>query len=137
LRRDANGNIAGIDRLGRLYIDTVRDIDVADRYNYQRGDYRNFRDGDMQSAIIEGSDWNADDGRQGSLRMYAQEFSEDGSSDFTTLVNDRSRVYKGGSWKDRAYWLNPSTRRFLDQDASRDDIGFRCAMIRVGSPAGF
>jgi gliding motility-associated lipoprotein GldJ len=135
LRRDASGNVAGIDRLGRLYVDTVRDIDVADRYNYQRGDYRNYRDGDMQSAIAEGGDWNANDGREGSLRMYAQDF-DGGTSDFTTLINDRARVYKGGSWKDRAYWLNPSTRRFLDQDASRDDIGFRCAMIRVGSPDG-
>jgi len=69
--------------------------------------------------------------------MYAQEGSSaGGQSDFVTLLNDNARVYKGGSWKDRAYWLNPSTRRFLDQDASRDDIGFRCAMIRVGSPAG-
>ena len=136
LRRDANGNVAGLDRLGRLYIDTVKDIDVADRYNYQRGDYRNYRDGDMQSAIVDGGDWNTEDGRQGSLRMYAQSTTDDGSDDFTTLINDKARVYKGGSWKDRAYWLNPSTRRFLDQDASRDDIGFRCAMIRVGSPAG-
>jgi sulfatase modifying factor 1 len=53
-----------------------------------------------------------------------------------TLINDKARVFKGGSWKDRAYWLNPSTRRYLDQEASRDDLGFRCAMIRVGSPSG-
>ena len=137
LRRDANGAVAGIDRLGRLYIDTVKDIDVADRYNYQRGDYRNYRDGDMQSAIVEGGDWKTEDGKQGSLRMYAQETTEGGQSDYTTLINDNARVYKGGSWKDRAYWLNPSTRRFLDQNASRDDIGFRCAMIRVGTPSGF
>jgi formylglycine-generating enzyme required for sulfatase activity len=71
-----------------------------------------------------------------STRMYAQALDED-DSDFFTLINDNARVYKGGSWKDRAYWLNPSTRRFLDQESSRDDIGFRCAMIRVGSPAGF
>jgi gliding motility-associated lipoprotein GldJ len=134
IRRDANGNVVGKDELGRLYIDTVRDIDVANRYNYQRGDYRNYRDGDMQSAIVEGSDWKIEDGREGSLRMYAQEFTSGGQSDYSTLINDRSRVYKGGSWKDRAYWLNPSTRRFLDQDAARDDIGFRCAMTRVGSP---
>src|SRR5690606_35151517 len=29
----------------------------------------------------------------------------------TTLVNNESRVYKGGSWNDRAYWLNPAARR--------------------------
>jgi formylglycine-generating enzyme len=35
-----------------------------------------------------------------------------------------------------AYWMNPGTRRFLDQDASKNDLGFRCAMNRVGSPSG-
>ncbi len=74
----------------------------------------------------------------GSSRMYAQRAGDDKTAaDFVTLINDYARVYKGGSWKDRSYWLNPSTRRFLDQNESRDDIGFRCAMIRVGSPAGF
>lgn len=52
----------------------------------------------------------------------------------TTLVNDKSRVYKGGSWNDRAYWLNPATRRFMQQDASNAMVGFRCAMTLVGSP---
>ncbi|HPA86929.1 MAG TPA: SUMF1/EgtB/PvdO family nonheme iron enzyme [Bacteroidales bacterium] len=131
LRRDANGQVVGKDNLGRLYVDTVQDRDVANRYNYQRGDYRNYRDGDLQSAIPSGSDWTTEDNRRGSSRMYAQE-----ENDYYTLINDNARVYKGGSWKDRAYWLNPSTRRFLDQESSRDDIGFRCAMIRVGSPAG-
>jgi formylglycine-generating enzyme required for sulfatase activity len=54
----------------------------------------------------------------------------------TTLVNNRSRVYKGGSWEDRAYYLVPSTRRFLDERRSSRDIGFRCAMDAVGSPEG-
>jgi formylglycine-generating enzyme len=53
-----------------------------------------------------------------------------------TLVNNRARVYKGGSWNDRAYWLSPGSRRFLDEEASTADIGFRCAMIRLGSPDG-
>ena len=52
----------------------------------------------------------------------------------SSLITDRTRVYKGGSWKDRAYWLNPGNRRFLDQDQSSDAIGFRCAMDRVGAP---
>jgi len=134
LRRDANGQVVAKDNLGRLYVDTVQDIDVADRYNYQKGDYRNYNDGDVRSSISASSDWTIDDGMEGSLRMYAQD--QEDANNFVTLINDNSRVYKGGSWKDRAYWLNPSTRRFLDQDASRDDIGFRCAMIRVGSPSG-
>ncbi len=44
------------DRLGRLYVDTVKDIDVANRYNYQKGDYRNFRDGDPLVFIPAGGD---------------------------------------------------------------------------------
>jgi len=51
----------------------------------------------------------------------------------TTLVNNKSRVYKGGSWNDRAYWLNPATRRYLQQDEASAEIGFRCAMTLVGS----
>lgn len=51
-----------------------------------------------------------------------------------TLVNDKSRVYKGGSWNDMAYWLNPATRRFMQQDESSAELGFRCAMTMLGAP---
>jgi formylglycine-generating enzyme required for sulfatase activity len=54
----------------------------------------------------------------------------------TSLVNDKSRVIKGGSWRDRAYFLNPGTRRYLDQRQANAWLGFRCAMTRVGSPVG-
>ena len=52
----------------------------------------------------------------------------------TSLISDQSRVYKGGSYKDRAYWMVPGTRRFLDQKQSTSYIGFRCAMDRLGPP---
>lgn len=52
----------------------------------------------------------------------------------TTLVNDKSRVFKGGSWNDRAYWLNPATRRFKQQEEAGAELGFRCAMTLVGEP---
>jgi formylglycine-generating enzyme required for sulfatase activity len=51
----------------------------------------------------------------------------------TTLVNDRSKVYKGGSWNDLAFWLNPATRRFMDEGDASAEVGFRCAMDLVGS----
>jgi gliding motility-associated lipoprotein GldJ len=59
----------------------------------------------------------------------------DKSNKRTTLINDAVRVYKGGSWRDRAYWLDPAQRRFFPQDMATDYIGFRCAMSRVGSKA--
>jgi formylglycine-generating enzyme required for sulfatase activity len=140
LRRDANGQVVTKGNLGKLYVDTVKPVDVSNRYNYQKGDYRNYKDGDYKSVVGNPEDWKneANDNKDASLKMYAQSRNAAGKPtvDFVTLINDNARVYKGGSWKDRAYWLNPSTRRFLDQTESRDDIGFRCAMIRVGSPAG-
>ncbi|MDB5009779.1 MAG: gliding motility lipoprotein GldJ [Mucilaginibacter sp.] len=58
----------------------------------------------------------------------------------TSLVSDHSKVYKGGSWNDMAYWLNPATRRFMNEDESSAEVGFRCAMDLVGAseinPAG-
>ncbi len=48
-------------------------------------------------------------------------------------ISNNTRVYKGGSWRDRIYWLNPSTRRYLDQDKSSSTIGFRCAMSTAGN----
>jgi gliding motility-associated lipoprotein GldJ len=51
----------------------------------------------------------------------------------TQLISNSTRVYKGGSWKDVAYWMSPGTRRYLDQDSATATIGFRCAMIRAGS----
>jgi len=53
----------------------------------------------------------------------------------TTLVNNKSRVYKGGSWNDQAQWLNPAARRHLQEDESTADIGFRCAMTMLGPSA--
>jgi len=50
----------------------------------------------------------------------------------TSLLTDEIRVYKGGSWKDVAYWLAPGTRRFMHQDSASNSVGFRCAMISIG-----
>lgn len=57
----------------------------------------------------------------------------DSSEGYHSLINNEVRVYKGGSWKDVAYWLSPGTRRFMAQDSSTATIGFRCAMINAGS----
>lgn len=45
----------------------------------------------------------------------------------TDITGAIFRVYKGGSWQDRAYYLTPGTRRFLPQNVSTRYIGFRCA----------
>ena len=51
----------------------------------------------------------------------------------STLISNRTRVFKGGSWRDREYWLDPSQRRYLPQYSATSYIGFRCAMDRLGA----
>jgi hypothetical protein len=100
---------------------------LDERRNYKTADYINYKDGDVNSSLYyaEGEDAYTD---KSSRLMY--EYAK------MSLVNDKARVYKGGSWRDRAYFLNPGTRRYLDQRQSTAYIGFRCAMTRVGSPVG-
>jgi gliding motility-associated lipoprotein GldJ len=98
-----------------------------ERRNYRKANNINYLDGDYASTYddTKWDDWKDDDG---SKEMY--DYSN------TSMINDKARVYKGGSWKDGAYWLSPGTRRFLDERQSTSTIGFRCAMTRVGSPIG-
>ena len=55
------------------------------------------------------------------------------SEGYNSLITNTIRVYKGGSWKDVAYWMSPGTRRFIEQDSATATIGFRCAMIQAGT----
>jgi sulfatase modifying factor 1 len=64
---------------------------------------------------------------------YQDEESGYDSKNFNSMITDRVRVYKGGSWKDVAYWLSPGTRRFLEEDSATATIGFRCAMISAAA----
>lgn len=130
LVRDEEGNVAEKDSLGRLRYREITDEEAMNRDNYNRADYRNYKDGDYESSIQYSSE-DAEKG-PGSNRMYLREADKPSS-----LIDDETRVYKGGSWRDRAYWLSPGTRRFMDQEKSSDDLGFRCAMTRVGSPSAY
>lgn len=109
---DEEGQYAEKDSLGRMVWREVDEKENESRRNYTKADYINDLDGDEPDNI---------------------EYKMGG----TTLIDDNAHVIKGGSWKDRAYWMSPGTRRFLDQQQSTDWIGFRCSMVRVGSPVGF
>ncbi|MDE3235357.1 MAG: SUMF1/EgtB/PvdO family nonheme iron enzyme [Bacteroidota bacterium] len=99
------------DSLGRIRMVQESDSALRSRRNYQRSYAVNFMDGDSASGANYG---------------YG----------FTTLISDKSRVVKGGSWNDRPYWLSPGTRRFLEEDQSSSTIGFRCAMTHYGAAEG-
>ncbi|MDX2282936.1 MAG: SUMF1/EgtB/PvdO family nonheme iron enzyme [Bacteroidia bacterium] len=61
-------------------------------------------------------------------------FNPDPNAETGSGLYDNVKVYRGGSWNDIAYYLSPGVRRFFPADSSSAMIGFRCAMIRVGSP---
>lgn len=139
------------DTPGKLKYRNVTEEENIGRINYRKDDYIDYLDGDIESSIYYDNDDRKNKINQASrdpnLIMYQsqhEEFGLDGlqvkpgdrTSWPTTLVSDKSRVYKGGSWKDRAYWLVGGTRRFLDEDKSMSTIGFRCCMDRLGSPIG-
>ncbi len=87
--------------------------------------YRNGRKKISKDSVITGAN-----GKQ--MHTQINTYSRDPQG-FISLISDKARVYKGGSWKDVAYWMSPGTRRFLDEDSATATIGFRCAMIRAGS----
>ena len=116
------------------------------RSNYRIADNIDFLDGDLKSSIYHPGDGNnqgvideINSGqREEDFTMYqrGKEKVLGGAGAPTSLISDKSRVFKGASWKDRAYYLNPGTRRYLEEDRSLSTIGFRCAMDRIGSPTG-
>lgn len=99
------------DSLGRIKYVPENDSDLSERRNYQHSYAINFLDGDSLSKVNYG---------------YG----------VTTLISDKSRVVKGGSWLDMPYWLSPGARRFMEEDESSSTIGFRCAMSHFGPVEG-
>ena len=108
---DEEGRPAEKDSMGYLRYELVEDDTLGVRENYRKGDVRNYMDGDNEEIVNYGyGEW--------------------------SLISDKARVIKGGSWADRLYWLSPGARKFKDQDKADNKIGFRCAMIRVGGETG-
>jgi gliding motility-associated lipoprotein GldJ len=101
------------DSLGRIRYQDVKDDEVANRDNYKRAKLYDYMDGDKESQVD-----------------YTNRYGK------STLISDKARVIKGGSWADRAFWLSPGARRFKDEDKSDRTLGFRCAMTRNGGAAG-
>jgi gliding motility-associated lipoprotein GldJ len=126
-------NIGGTTPTGRVFFSQLpgsvlrQDVDSLDtklRSNFDRSDNRDYQDGDAFSA------------RREVDNMYKSPVDSDGlqqNEQLNTLVSNQTRVIKGGSWKDRSYWLDPAQRRYLPEFMAADFVGFRCAMSYLGS----
>jgi formylglycine-generating enzyme len=108
---DADGIVSEKDSLGRIPYREVTEEENIKRRNYKRSNNIGYKD-ELTYADID--------------QQYEYSVS--------SLIDNRARVYKGGSWRDRAYWLHPGNRRYLDEDLSSAMVGFRCVMDRVGDP---
>jgi gliding motility-associated lipoprotein GldJ len=149
----SNGRIMARNFPGQIAQVPVDENETYLRTQFSTSDNRNYRDGDRQSTRFfkfSSSDEEGGEGEEEKFRMYeapkhkistsvdstgtekkmVKQF--DKSDKRTSLIDDNVRVYKGGSWRDRAYWLDPASRRFFPQDMATDYIGFRCAMSKVG-----
>ena len=145
----SNGKIIARNFPGQIAQVPIDEQETYLRQNFDKSDNVNYRDGDKQSTrYYKFNDESSDDKSKSDKLMYNSPKHNvttdslgrmvrkyDQSSKRTTLINDESRVYKGGSWRDRAYWLDPAQRRYFPQDMATDYIGFRCAMSRVGPKA--
>ncbi|QRM89461.1 gliding motility lipoprotein GldJ [Lacinutrix sp. WUR7] len=147
----SNGKIVARNLPGEIAQVGVDENETYLRTNFDRSDNRNFRDGDKRSSRQYADSFDEEEGTEDesseiTRKMYnspkhnvetdstgtmIREYDQ--STKRTSLINDEVRVYKGGSWKDREYWLDPAQRRYFPQDMATDYIGFRCAMSRVGS----
>ena len=144
----SNGRIMARNFPGQIAQVPVDENETYLRTQFSTSDNRNYRDGDRQSTRyykFNDSEEGSEGGNEEKFRMYEapkhsitadslgkMDKKFDKSNKRTTLIDDNVRVYKGGSWRDRAYWLDPASRRFFPQDMATDYIGFRCAMSKVG-----
>ena len=141
----SNGRIMARNFPGQIAQVPVDENETYLRTQFSTSDNRNYRDGDRQSTRFYKFTDSEEGAGEEKHRMYEapkhsitadslgkMDKKFDKSDKRTTLVDDNVRVYKGGSWRDRAYWLDPASRRFFPQDMATDYIGFRCAMSKVG-----
>jgi gliding motility-associated lipoprotein GldJ len=134
-----NGKIVARDLPGQILQVPIDENDTYMRTQFTQSDNRDFRDGDKQSSRdYQSYADNGDRMYNSPVNKVSSENGEmvrnyDKTNSRTTLIDNEVRVYKGGSWKDREYWLDPAQRRYLPQTMATDDIGFRNAMSRVGS----
>jgi formylglycine-generating enzyme required for sulfatase activity len=117
---------------GNVYTSIVRDSltqtgSIVVEYT-AANDKRNYKDGDATTRLD--TDYPLD--TLGLTEEQKESIKFDPTDVLAPQITNNSRVYKGGSWNDRIYWLNPTTRRFMDQSKASCTVGFRCAMSVLG-----
>jgi gliding motility-associated lipoprotein GldJ len=137
-----NAKIVAVNLPGEIKKQPIGEEETYMRTQFDESYNVNYRDGDKSSSIyfdqtnvnVENKMYNSPE-NEVSVNPNTGELvrKKDESNNRSTLIDDKVRVYKGGSWRDRAYWLDPAQRRYYPQHMATDYIGFRNAMSKVGS----
>jgi gliding motility-associated lipoprotein GldJ len=137
-----NGKIVPKDLPGTIQFIPITKRDAFMKNNYEKSYNIDSKDGDFASTKLYEKD---EDELESKPRMYnspivpnnigesglrIQEYDQEYR---TTLISDDARVFKGGSWNDREYWLDPAQRRHLPEYMATSFIGFRCATDKLGA----
>lgn len=136
-----NGKIMPKALPGSISYTPVTKRDAYMRENYEKSYNVDAKDGDLASTKLYAKNeeelekkprmYNSPESPRniGESGLIMQEYDEETRY---TLISDKVRVIKGGSWKDREYWLDPSQRRYLPEYMATNYVGFRCATDRIG-----
>jgi sulfatase modifying factor 1 len=118
-----DGSLEEKDSTGRMPFRQVTQEELADKYTDIRNGYlADYEDGDTSMGAE-------------STRAYTYQSTDgEGGRPMSTLVTNESYVIKGGSWNDRAYYLSPGTRRYMQARHSSSTVGFRCVVDRLAAP---
>ena len=138
-----NGKIVPKQLPGTIVYVPITKKDVTLRRNFAKSDNANIGDGDLLSSRFYEDD---EESFKSGPSMYnsprkptrvldsvtGREILVNDAKKRTTLISDKTRVYKGGAWSDREYWLDPAQRRYLPEYMATNYIGFRCVSDKVG-----
>jgi sulfatase modifying factor 1 len=138
-----NGSIRLKQLPGAIKYIPITKSDATFRTNFSKSDNLNISDGDLNSSRFYEDDQDRFASRPS---MYNSPKNPTRVTDpnsggevitvdakkRSTLISDQTRVYKGGSWADREYWLDPAQRRYLPEYMATNFIGFRCVTDKLG-----
>ncbi|NVJ89248.1 MAG: gliding motility lipoprotein GldJ [Flavobacteriaceae bacterium] len=138
-----NGKIVPKYIPGSIKYVPITKSDVTLRRNFARANNANIGDGDLLSTRFYEDDADSFNNRPSMYNspkkptriidsITGNVILKNDDKRRTTLISDKTRVYKGGSWADGEYWLDPGQRRYLPEYMATNYIGFRCVSDKLG-----
>ncbi|GAB7257488.1 gliding motility lipoprotein GldJ [Polaribacter sp. OB-PA-B3] len=138
-----NGSVIPKQLPGTIKYMPITKDDASFRTNFSRAENANINDGDLNSSRFYEDDEDRFASRPSMYNspkkptrlrdsLSGRDVLINDAKKRRTLISDQTRVYKGGSWADREYWLDPAQRRYLPEYMATNFIGFRCVTDKFG-----